>query len=331
MQHLVLQGNLQASEIRPPALLERLRELSLREAAQHFPKGSRVDSPCPGCASDVTTREFLSGDFTYHTCNRCGSLFVKDRPGPKELHAYYRNSEASRLRQEYLTDETAAARFRHLIQSRVDWIDQVVNRQTPGKGLILADLGTVYPGLFSELQGLGAFTALHSVHAHPMVVDRLPKGVSATAPKPKSVGVITAFEHFDHESDPFALLQEARELLAPEGLLLLTARTCSGFDIQVLWDRNPYIFVPEHLNLLSVEGLSQLLDRAGFDVTELSTPGLLDLELVRNAIAHDPSIHPPRFIQELLKRDTRAHEDFQGYLQKYRLSSHVRIAARVRA
>lgn len=330
MQHLVLQGNLQAAEIRPPALLGRLRELSLREAAEHFPKGSRVESPCPGCASEATTREFLSGDFTYHSCNSCRSLFVKDRPGPAELRAYYRTSEASRLRQEYLTDETAAARFRHLIQSRVDWIDQVVNRQTQGKGLVLADLGTVYPGLFSELQGLGAFTALHSVHAHPMVVDRLPKGVSASTPAPGSVGVITAFEHFDHESDPLELLHEARDLLAPGGLLLLTARTCSGFDIQVLWDRNPYIFVPEHLNLLSIDGMARLLERAGFEVTELSTPGLLDLELVRDAIARDPSIHPPRFIQELLSRDTRAHEDFQGYLQKYRLSSHVRIAARAK-
>jgi hypothetical protein len=331
VQHLVLQGNLQAAEIRPPALLERLRELSLREAAARFPRASRVQSRCPGCDSEVTTREFLSGDFTYHSCGTCHSLFVKDRPSPAELRAYYHGSEAARLRQEYLTDETAAARFRHLIQSRVDWIDQVVNRQIQRKGLILADLGTVYPGLFAELQGLGVFSSLHSVHAHPMVVDRLPAGVSPTPPQPGTAGVITAFEHFDHESDPFALLREARELLAPEGLLLLTARTCSGFDVQVLWDQNPYIFVPEHLNLLSIDGLNRLLDRAGFEVTELSTPGQLDLQLVRDAVARDPSIHPPRFIQELLAADSRAHEDFQGFLQKYRLSSHVRIAARLKA
>jgi hypothetical protein len=330
VQHLVLQGILQAADIRPPALLERLRDLSLREAAARFPRDTRRQSPCPGCNSEVTTREFLSGDFTYHSCNTCDSLFVKDRPGPAELREYYHSSEAARLRQEYLTDETAAARFRHLIQSRVDWVDQVVNRQAPGSGLVLADLGTVYPGLFAELQGLGVFTALHSVHSHPFVVDRLPQGVSATAPAPRTAGVITAFEHFDHESDPLALLLEARELLAPEGLLLLTARTCSGFDLQVLWDRSPYIFVPEHLNLLSIDGMTRLLHRAGFEITELSTPGQLDLELVRDAVARDPSIHPPRFVRELLARDPRAHEDFQGFLQKHRLSSHVRIAARLR-
>src|SRR5437868_10549068 len=320
MQHLVLQGNLEGSDIRPPALLERLRELSLREAATRFPRGTRLESPCPACGATSTERQFLSGDFTYHSCTTCDSLFVKDRPSADELRAYYHSSEAARLRQEYLTDETAVARFRHIIQSRVDWIDQVANRRIKGASLVLADLGTVYPGLFAELQGLGTFTALHSVHTHPLVVQRLPVGVLPSAPAPGTASVITAFEHLDHESDPFALLVEARGLLKAGGLLFLTARTCSGFDLQVLWDRAPYIFVPEHLNLLSVDGLGRLLDRAGFEITELSTPGQLDLALLRDAAARDPSIHLPRFIEDLLLRDARAHEDFQGFLQKHRLS-----------
>jgi hypothetical protein len=87
--------------------------------------------------------------------------------------------------------------------------------------------------------------------------------------------------------------------------------------------------VPEHLNLLSVEGVSILLEAAGFEVVELSTPGQLDLELVTQAVEQDPTIELPPFIDYLIhQRGDLAHEEFQTYLQKHRLSSHVRVAAR---
>jgi hypothetical protein len=108
----------------------------------------------------------------------------------------------------------------------------------------------------------------------------------------------------------------------------MTTRTISGFDLQTLWDKTPYIFVPEHLNLLSIEGIRRLLESGGLNPMELSTPGQLDVELVIHAAKNDPTIELPRFIQYLLnERDRLAHHDFQEYLQKHRLSSHVRVAA----
>jgi hypothetical protein len=98
--------------------------------------------------------------------------------------------------------------------------------------------------------------------------------------------------------------------------------------LQVLWDKAPYIFVPEHLNLLSIEGIGRLLERGGLDAIELSTPGQLDVELVMHAAHNDPAIELPRFIRYLIgSRDRLAHSDFQEFLQKHRLSSHVRVAA----
>jgi hypothetical protein len=95
-----------------------------------------------------------------------------------------------------------------------------------------------------------------------------------------------------------------------------------------LWDKTPYIFVPEHLNLLSIRGLELLIDRVGMEVVELSTPGQLDIELVEQASKHDPTLILPRFIDYLIKeRGDRAHQEFQAFLQKHRLSSHVRVAS----
>ena len=149
-------------------------------------------------------------------------------------------------------------------------------------------------------------------------------GLAAGVP----LGAVSAFEKIEHQHEPLALAGELAGLLAPGGLLFLTLRTRSGFDVQVLWDKAPYIFIPEHLNLLSIAGIRALLDRAGFDVVELSTPGQLDIELVRHARDADDSIELPRFLNELLdQRDALAHDDFQSFLQKHRLSSHVRVAA----
>jgi hypothetical protein len=53
------------------------------------------------------------------------------------------------------------------------------------------------------------------------------------------------------------------------------------------------------------------------------------VQLVQQACAADSTISLPPFLEYLLnKRDVLAHEDFQAYLQKHRLSSHVRFAAR---
>ena len=111
-------------------------------------------------------------------------------------------------------------------------------------------------------------------------------------------------------------------------MLFFTTKTISGFDLQMLWDKTPYIFVPEHLNLLSIDGLNLLIERSGFGLIELSTPGQLDVELVQLAAKEDPSIKLPSFVSYLLNhRDAEAKEDFQEFLQKHRLSSHVRVAA----
>jgi SAM-dependent methyltransferase len=260
---------------------------------------------------------------------RCRSVFVKSRPHVADLQRYYSSSPASRLRIEYFIDETAAARTQHIIQSRVDWIDQVVGRIGEGLSLRVADLGTLYPGLFSELRTLKAVAHLHSVGADHEVRPKLGADVMISGLEPGSADAVTAFEQLEHQADPRQYMADIGRMLRPGGHLFLTTRTISGFDLQMLWDQAPYIFVPEHLNLLSVEGLSQLVEDSGLELVELSTPGQLDVALVRETLDADPAIRIPRFADYLLRsRGDEAHEDLQAYLQKHRLSSHVRIVAR---
>ena len=95
----------------------------------------------------------------------------------------------------------------------------------------------------------------------------------------------------------------------------------------MLWEDAENIYPPERLNLFSVEGLTQLCQRHGFEILEFSTPGFFDVEIVRHAVAARPDGPWPRFVRYLAEmRDDEALQALQEYLQRFRLSSFGRIA-----
>jgi hypothetical protein len=330
MKHTVLTDPLSGSEIKPLAAFQRFREQSERDAERFFPKSNRVEVDCPACRSGVARDAFNRGTFTYVECSDCDSLFVSPRPTQDALDHYYERADAARLREAYFTEETGIARLVHVIQSRADWVADVSSR-VGARNLHVLDVGTLSPDLFSELRkvpGLERFSSLDPAAAARDAL--LAVGVSLEEPVAGTVDVATLFEHLEHRYSPEALLRRVGRSLKPGAMVFATTRTCSGFDTLVLGERNPYLFVPEHLNLLSIQGLSHLFERVGWELVELSTPGQLDVELVATAMASDPSIEVGRFLTYLFRhRDEETRSDLQAFLQRSRLSSHARIAVRV--
>ncbi|MCE5230211.1 class I SAM-dependent methyltransferase [bacterium] len=326
----MVQSDLREAEIRPPRLLNRFRELSIEDAREFFgsPEG-QIEVDCPACGQAGAPVAFEKNGFKYRLCATCGSLYVSPRPTAARLADYYRSSRAAQYRAEHLARETSAARRVRVIHANAYWMGRLVDEAGKSGSRIYGDLGTNYPVLFEEIAQLGLFDQYFSIEPfHGLAESCRQAGAVVAAEAPAGLAALTAFEQLEHQFSPREMLDRARGMLAPGGQLFLTTRTASGFDIQTLWDKAPYIYVPEHLNLLSIEGLERLIEGAGFDLIESSTPGQLDIELTQAAAAADPTVSLPRFIDLLLnRRDAEAREDFQALLQKHRLSSHVRIAA----
>jgi len=331
IKHTVVSSGLHDADIRPPALLGEFKRLSLRDAARFFETpDSREEVPCPACGKAESAPAFNKDGFSFVRCDGCQSLYTSPRPRAKDLARYFAESEASRFRAAQFAEGSAAQRRHHLLSANASWMGRIVEESALPPHPAYADIRTYAPQLFDEVAELGLFGHLFSAEPWAAISGRCaPEVIESTLDALPPVHTISAFEKLEHQHSPQAFLESLGAHLAPGGLLFLTTRTSSGFDIQMLWDKAPYIFVPEHLNLLSVAGLGHLVQRSGFELVELSTPGQLDVELVMQACAADPSIVLPRFFNALItKQNALAQSDFQAFLQKHRLSSHVRLVLR---
>jgi hypothetical protein len=145
-----------------------------------------------------------------------------------------------------------------------------------------------------------------------------------------SAAFVTAFEVLEHVYNPSGFLSGVRRTMAPGGIFFFTTLTVTGFDIQVLWEYSKSVYPPHHINLLSPKGIRRLLERNGFEVMELTTPGELDVDIVRNIVIEQPRIAVSRFVRQIISSSDEVRSDFQSFLKRNALTSHMRVIAKRR-
>ena len=108
-----------------------------------------------------------------------------------------------------------------------------------------------------------------------------------------------------------------------------TTASCTCFEYQVLGEQAPHINPVNRMNLLSIVVLTALIEAAGFIILELNTPGILDVDIVRNALSENKElVKDPFLLDLLLNADEKTQDNFQKFLSKNCLSSHMWILAR---
>jgi len=123
-------------------------------------------------------------------------------------------------------------------------------------------------------------------------------------------------------------LEKAFRLLRPGGYFLVTTLNRKGFDIHVLWEHSNSVFPPHHLNFLNPRSPVNACEKVGFCVEEISTPGQLDWDIVEKAIIKD-GVEAVRFWSLLAEKGTETSKrEFQAWLSRFDLSSHMRVVAR---
>ena len=191
-----------------------------------------------------------------------------------------------------------------------------------GYGIFLEEVAKL--GLFEKVCGIEPALNLASI-CRNKGFEIIEKKVEEVDAEEIRASFATAFEVLEHLFDPAQFLKAVGHILRNNGIFLFTTLTVSGFDIQILWKHSKSIYPPHHINLLSFEGIKRLVERCGFKIMELSTPGKLDVDILINMLKEDPEIKVPRFVSYLLnKRGEITHQAFQAFLQDHNLSSHIR-------
>jgi SAM-dependent methyltransferase len=328
------QPPLSESELCPPELLAAQEAAYARDCARLRERAHLSPVACPACGHDEPGPGFRKDGFDWASCPGCGTLYMTPRPSPADLAEHYASSEAYRLWAEEIFPASEAARREKVQRPRLTRLVE-----------LCAEHG-VEPGTLVEFgPGFGTFSALaREGFARVIAVEPTPglaaacreRGVEtveltveeAVAALPPA-DVVVGFEVIEHLHDPAAVLRACRDLLRPGGLLLVTCPNPHGFDIATLGATSLAVD-PEHLNLFTPAGLSGLVERAGLRVMEVSTPGRLDAEFVRDAaLRGDLDLSgQPLLRRVLIDEWERLGEPFQRFLADAGLSTHMWLVAR---
>ena len=294
------------------------RELGLAKAfVSKLPRPLNVDS-CPFCGLERHEILFEKWGRRYALCPETWSLSIGALPDDETLRAYFFDSDLARYRATVHYQQTFTQLRQDLWISQVDWIEGRVRRYLGMETYRLLDWGPRMRG-WVDCLSRAPFASSY------VVVEPLPP-VHAEG-KAENGDIALLFDVVQRCPRPKELLAGVFDALRPGGVLLLTCRSGSGFDILTLAGESESIFPLDHICLPSPHGMAKVLEQTGFQILELTTPGLLDVQLVRHAGERIPANqYFQRYVTSL--SDDKTLERLQAFLQQNNLSSHLRVVAR---
>ena len=233
-----------------------------------------------------------------------------------KLNEYFTTSELAKFRASSEYQNQITENRKNIWKSYVEWIEGRCYRYLKStEGLKVVDLGSRIVGWVEEVKSSKILGDLSLKNTLPPIQSDYQEG--------NQFDVALLFNIIQRERDPLRLLKDTFDSLKEDGLLVMSFRSGTGFDVLSLRDRNKSIFPLDHLFLPSIVGIESLLDEAGFTVNEIITPGQLDAQIVKTAVEKGRCTDP--MLTHLV--ETVPLEELQGFIQKNNLSSHVRVVA----
>lgn len=237
---------------------------------------------CQLCGGTAVTKLFREDPYTVVRCARCSLVWVTPRHHTDLLHElvygeHYWRSDAPRERgyADYTRDEKLYLRtFRRRMR--------FVRRQLPaGTRWKVLDVGCaagfflrvareaghdVYGVELSEPIAREARRHLGDAHVHVGMLD----GARGPGFERGSFDLVTLWDVVEHVPDPQALLQQARAMLRPGGVLILETQNVTSRFARLLGPRWHHYKHAEHLYHFDPRTIRELLAQAGFQVAAIT-------------------------------------------------------------
>lgn len=323
--------------VRPQALFDTYLKLAQEDIALFFNDSAFRRLPCPACSGTTTQFLFRKMGFDYEECKTCGTLFVNPRPENSAFEEYYTRSASVEFWATNFYKETEDARRKAIIRPKALQVKEYIEKygKVRNDNAAVIDIGAGYGVFCEELVKIAgnAYTVLGIEPAPALQQICKEKGIR-TIPKfldevtgsdleGYAVTAAISFELVEHLHDPQSFIRQCSRILPQGCLLILTTLNWHGFDLQVLRERSKSIHPPHHINFFTPHSLSLLLERNGFSICDIQTPGKLDVDIV---LKQSNDVSDP-FIKKILAAGEPDREKFQRFLQDAHMSSHMMIVA----
>ena len=331
-----MSGALREGEIRPDELMaEQTRRYQADVERLMARREEFVEVPCPACEADDPRPVWRKYELDYVECTACETRYMSPRPSPAVLDDYYSNSENYAYWNEVVFPASEEARREKVMRPRAEKIAEIAERAGL-RGGTLVDVGAGFGTFLEEARAGGRFDRVLAIEPEPNLAARCrERGLEViespveSADVPDGCDVITSFEVIEHLFSPAEFVRQCRELLPDGGLFVVTCPNGKGFDVAELGELSSAVDT-EHLNYFHPASLGALLEREGFEVLEVMTPGRLDAELVRKAaLRGEKDLSGEPFLRHVLIDEwERLGGPFQDFLVENGLSSNQWLVAR---
>jgi SAM-dependent methyltransferase len=243
---------------------------------------------CRNCGStrSVPRYEFRGVDKVIRECSACQLMVLDPLPTEEELKAVYNDG--------YFDNPALTEADVSRVYGYVDYIAERVHKQR-GYAEICRRLQRLVippssraPKLLDYGCGLGffldsAFEAgfdVHGLEFNRYAIEYMrkryayPATYRADFAPGETYDVVTMFDVIEHLREPFASLEEVREMLSDKGVLVVSTMDSTSATSRLMGKRlEDFRRIREHLFFFSRSNFATILRRHGFDVLEVSSLG----------------------------------------------------------
>ena len=319
-------------EIRPEKIFNEYLALAAKDSIDYFTKGKRDQIKCHVCDDELEINWIIKQGFEYKKCPKCHSILVSPRPKAESFNAYYKDSPSTKFWATTFYQFTESARREKLWKPKSKLIKEKIELFQGDKPIqTIIDIGGGY-GVFDEeikkITPLDIMIIEPSIHLAKIcrqkgfnVIEKFMESIDSDE-IPSTRNCFVSFELFEHLHDPTAFLKSLSACMNTGDLFIFTTLSGMGIDIQLLKENAKAVSPPHHLNFFNPKSIQVLLEKNGFEVYDVATPGKLDMDILKNSY---DKIQDP-YWKTLLDYSTEKDLDkLQSLIVESKLSSHMMI------
>lgn len=319
-----------ASDIHPEGIGEEFDRLMLLDVADLLDhKATFVQSGCPACHGVQVGHVFDHQSLAYCRCSNCETLFISPAPSEAQHLQFLRTSRAMAFWRECLPESMKIGR-RPMYLDRLAYAQRAWEKFGTVPGDVL-ELGAGNGEFAEQLLGDDRIRNVVLLDAqalklnHPKV-EIITDGFEALEKTQRKFDTVFAWEMIEHVLEPDNFLRVIGSVLKPGAPLILSTPNERSIETRKLGVNSSNILF-DHVRLYNPKSIRILLERNGFRVIEVVTPGQLDVDRLHKYLKTNPDSFVDDPALSLLLKDEEASYAFQVFLQQNLLSSHMRVIA----